>query len=267
MSTPKETTSEETRTVSPSCVKRERVEDDEATRRVAQRTETAQETEETEEELEEISEKTMIKIVMNDLWSNNERTRELAMKQLVKYLYEEDDEKMAEKQDAFFQVGGHLATVRVMKEHPNCKILQSGGLVVLMNATYKNASVETAVAKVEGIPAILAAMKKFSSDEDVIQEGFGALANIVNENEANANLLVMELGGIPFLVEQMKEFQGDANVTYDACDMLESLSSFEHLRKVMVDAKAATALANAIERHGDNPDIQKLARKAMKQLL
>ena len=86
-------------------------------------------------------------------------------------------------------------------------------------------------------------------------------------SKANATLLVTELGGIPFLVEQMKEFQDDAHITKYACLTLKFLSSFENLRKPMVDAKAATALANAIERHGDNPDIQELAREAMKQLM
>ena len=58
-----------------------------------------------------------------------------------------------------------------------------------------------------------------------------------------------------------------AHITEYGCIMLKSLSSFENLRKPIVDAKAATALANAIERHGDEPSVQEYARKAIKKLV
>jgi hypothetical protein len=59
-----------------------------------------------------------------------------------------------------------------------------------------------AVGNVEGIQAILAAMKRFPSDRVVIHRGFRALRNIVFENKANANLMVTKLGGSSFLVER-----------------------------------------------------------------
>jgi hypothetical protein len=122
---------------------------------------------------------------------------------------------------------------------------------------------------VEGIHAILAAMKEFPADQAVIENGFRALANIVDENKANADLLVTKLGGLPFLIERMKAFvfQDDADITKFACDMLKSLSDFEDLRNPIVNAKAITALAYAIERHGDEPSVQEYARKAIKKLV
>ena len=220
--------------------------------------------EKTEEEVEGISEETMIKIMLEDFRSTDTRKLVQALKRIKYYLYDGDDKKMAKKtkkvQEAFFQVSGHLALVRLMKEHLHCKSLQISGLQVLTFLTYKNASTQTAVAKVEGIQAILTAMKSFPSDQTVIRYGFGNLVNVVFENKANTNLLVMELGGIPFLVEQMKEFRDDVDVTRYACSMLYYLSVFAQLRNCIVDANAVTALADAIERHRGNLLIQKHAQ-------
>ena len=261
MSKPEEPESEETRTVSPPHIKRERSEDEEPIRRVTQRTET------TQEEVEENAEAMMIKMVLEDLRSNDERTLEQALGQIGEYLYDEDKEKANEKGQAFCQVGGHLAVVWVMKEQPSCKILQINGLWVLMNSMYENALARTAVAKVEGIQAILTAMKRFPSDPSIMENGFGALGNIVHENEANANLLVTKLGGIPFLIKQMKNFQTDADVTSYASDFMESISFFEHLRKPIVDAKAITVLASIYDHYEHMPDIRNSSCEAMKKLL
>ena len=135
---------------------------------------------------------------------------------------------------------------------------------MVMNMTC--APTSTAVANADDVLAILAAMKRCPSDHAVIRYGFGALSNIVG-NEANANLLVMKLVGIPFLIERMKEFRAEADVTARACAMFMSLSDFESLRKVIIDAKAVTALAYAIERHRDEPHVQEYARKAIKKLV
>ena len=261
MSKPEEPESEETRTVSPPHIKRERSEDKESIRRVAQRTET------TQEEVEENAKAMMIKMVLEDLRSNDERTLEQALEQIARYLYHEDNEKVIEKGQAFVQVGGYLAVVWVMKEHPSCKILQINGLWVLNNTTYENALANTAVASVEGIQAILAAMKRFPSDPSIMEFGFAALANIVHENEANANLLVTKLGGIPFLIEQMKNFQTDADVTNDTSDFIRNVSFFEHLRKPIVDAKAITVLASIYDHYKHMPDIRKRSCEAMRKLL
>jgi hypothetical protein len=265
MTTHEETKSEGTRTVSPPIIKRERFEDEEPERRVAQRLETDQES---NEKSEEISEEAMVKIVIYDLLSNDEGILEQAMYRLGENVYDVDDEKRAEKTKAFFQVGGHLAVVSVMKKHPNCKMLQNNGAWVLRNATYGDtAEYLSAVAKIEGIQAILTAMKRFPLDRGVIGKGFAALRNIVCEHEANADLLVMKLGEVPFLVERMKDFLADPDVLRDACGLMWNLSDFAHLRDPIVNSKAVTALGSAIEIHRDDANIQGVARKALVTLL
>jgi hypothetical protein len=98
----------------------------------------------------------------------------------------------------------------------------------------------------------------------LIQIFFNFLASSTSDRR-NCSTLILKYKHV---TDQMQEFKDDVDITKFACDMLKSLSSFENLtRKPMVDAKAAIALANAIERHGDNPDIQKQAREAMKQLV
>lgn len=98
------------------------------------------------------------------------------------------------------------------------------------------------------------------------RRGFGALLNIVSE-QANAELLVLKLGRMAFLVEQMKEYQADKDVMVHACVMLRNLSRFQYLSDRIVDAKAVSALASAIESHRNTPDIQKPARSAMRRLM
>ena len=156
-----------------------------------------------------------------------------------------------------------------MKEHPNDYRMQHKCLLVLAyfmydeNSNVENVLAQTAVAKVEGIQVILAAMKRFPR----IGSGFLALNNIVFKNEANANLLVTKLGGLPFLIKRMTGFQDDWHFTENACRMLNSLSYFEHLRKPIIDAIGLSALSNAIERHKDDDVIENLARETMKRLL
>jgi hypothetical protein len=65
----------------------------------------------------------------------------------------------------------------------------------------------------------------------------------------------------------MTEFKADLNIMIRACNMLSYLSAFEHLRKPIVDAKAVTALAAALDGHKNIPRIKALAGKALKCLV
>jgi hypothetical protein len=123
------------------------------------------------------------------------------------------------------------------------------------------------VAKVEGIHATLAAMEKFPQEKDVIDNGFGALCNIVSGRETNADILVKKIHAIPFLVGRMAEFKHDEGVMMRACWILNKVCCFHQLRETIVDAKGISALASAIESHRDNHAIQKIARATMKVLM
>jgi hypothetical protein len=87
MTEPDEIISDGTRTVSRPGIKRERPEDEEPARRVAQRIEHVQE-EEVEEE--EISDESMRKIVIEDLRIDDEISLGRALKRLDKYLLGKD---------------------------------------------------------------------------------------------------------------------------------------------------------------------------------
>ena len=210
------------------------------------------------------------------------------MERLWKSLYDEND---AENQKTFFQVGGHLAVVSVMKERLHCRMIQIRGICVLQNATKKNTCDKSNVAKVGGIHVILAAVEKFPLDKSVVHYGFWVLCSLVYGNDANADLLVMDIGGVPFLMERMAvlkanadllvtkiraipflmeimaEFKHDQDIMLRACELVRNLAAFEELREAIVDAKALTALCAAIESQKNNPLIQNVVRQTMKLLL
>jgi hypothetical protein len=171
---------------------------------------------------------------------------------------------MAERQEAFFQVGGHFLVVFVMNEHPECKAVQEFGICVLQNVTYENPSLRTAVAMVGGIQAILDAMKRLASDEDIISTGFKALCDIVCDHEANSELLVTEL---PFLLERMEAFRGRSGVMKEACRLMWILSFLDTMKKPIFYANGISALASAIDCHKENQRIHTFAGEAIKRLL
>jgi hypothetical protein len=260
--------SQGTRTVSPPGVNHERSHDEESTRRVAQRTEP--DTPQEPDEEENITEEVMINIVTEDLRSDNEEMLERVLLTLKTYLYGKDGMSGAERKkarEAFCQVGGPLAVVRVMKEHPNGTMLQIHGINILWGAAFNNPYCQTAVAKVGSVQAILVAMDRFSCDKSVISNGFGALRDIVLENELNAALLATKISGIPALVKRMTECKADEDIIRRACQLLKHLADFEQLRQSLVDAKVLITLAHGIDDHKDNDDIQEAARQTMKLLV
>jgi hypothetical protein len=243
-------------------IKRERTRDEEPARRVAQRTEPFQ-------VFESASHVVMAKLILEDLWCNDVMTLEKAMKRLGQYLYRpgSDDENFAKKQKFFFQVSGHLAVVRVMKQNPNHKMLQIRSLGLLWNAAGDNPKCQTSIAKAEGMHGTLAAMTRFRDDKFIIHLGFGALHGITCNHGANADLLVRSIGGIPFLLEQMTAFKDNQHITLRACQMLRNFCRCPALRNLVFEANAVTALAAAIDGHKDNPHIQQAARSTMKHLV
>lgn len=107
-----------------------------------------------------------------------------------------------------------MIVVRLLNNHLNSKIIQTNGIKVLMVSTFKHEELRTEVAEVNGMQAILKAMKKFDSDRDIQHYGLCALLNlfwteIVHEETAK---LLAKLGGIPFILDRMKWFSGDNDV-------------------------------------------------------
>lgn len=141
------------------------------------------------------------------------------------------------------------------------------GIGVLSNASYKNPDSSIAVTKVKGIEAILAAMKRYPLDENVQHSGLWCLRHLISTNEANANVLIMKLDGVPMIIETMSSFAESAEIARVACKLLKNLCRFEKLKKAIFSAKAATALASAIDKHQDHDEIQKFGREAIKLLL
>lgn len=226
-----------------------------AQRRVRQRMERVQETK-----------AFMRKVVLDDLYSNDTAVLQRALSMLADDLYTgKDYERRAENQDAFFQVGGHLAVVKVMNAH-YCPEIQKQGLRVLINATCDHPELQTAVAEVGGMLAILDAMNKHPLDGKIQRNGLHALVNLVSKDEENAELLVTHHDAARFICNTINNFMEDnRRVVAEGCMLLHVLCSIDHLRQPLFHAKALSLLAIAIETHGD--DVQCPGQEAMRLLL
>jgi hypothetical protein len=202
---------------------------------------------------------------LKKLRSSDEETGARSLGWLDNFLFENVFyEDMAERQEAFFQVGGHFLVVFAMNEHPDCKAVQEFGMCVLQNAAYENPSLRKAVAMVGGIQVILDSMKRLASDEDINSSGFKALCDIACDEETNSEHLVTEL---PFLLGRMQAFTGSSVVMEEACRLLWGLSSFDKLRKPIFNANGVSSLAAAIDCHKENHRIQTFAGEAIKRLV
>jgi len=135
---------------------------------------------------------------------------EEALEWLQKLIVDIDEKTQAANQEAFYQLGGHLAVVTVMNRLIDChdddgKTVQEYAIRVLTNASYNNQELRTAIAKVRGMKAILATMNKCLGEDQIIYEGLKALGNLCR-CEAIAERLVKTLCGAPFIVGRMKAF-------------------------------------------------------------
>jgi len=258
------------RPVSPPVrVKREGSEDgQEETRRVAQRTEENQTANGTLAGPAPVidavaSIKEYVKTVSK---SEDENVIKDNMEKLGDALFEE--EQRAEKKRAFLCVGGPITIVTKLNKYKNNEYIESNGICVLVNATWKdmNNQLRSVIADVDGIEAIVEAMTIHSASSVIQRRGLMALRNI-SILEENAEKLVLEIGIIPMIIQVMTMFSDNVEVTTIACDLLKKLGSYEKLHKSMVDANVLSALARAIEQHENNEEVQRRARRAMKQLL
>lgn len=208
----------------------------------------------------------MAKLVLCLIRTEDDSILEEALPNLLRSLHERSHEKRIEKQQDFYSLGGHLAVVSVMQKCQHSKLLQQSGIIVLLYASYRNDAIRVAIGKVEGIQAILRAMKHFSEERDVQYQGLQALGNLVSER-ANAILMVQRLVAIPFILEKMNQYSDDGDILRWACELIKRLCRFNHLRPTIFEANAVETLANVLNAHKNNEKIQKAVREAIKLLL
>ena len=167
--------------------------DDDGTRRVAQRTDNND------------AAVSIKKLLFKKLQSEDKNVVFNALKSLVDAIKDDDEVKRAENQAEFVKFGGHSLVVVAMKKYTDSRNVLCGCVRVLARATYKNDQVKGHVADVDGIEAIVDAMKKYPEDAGIMDAGFSALMNLSGV-EDNANLMVNELCITPFIVGRMKHF-------------------------------------------------------------
>eukprot|EP00544_Gedaniella_sp_CCMP2646_P012653 CAMPEP_0202485968 /NCGR_PEP_ID=MMETSP1361-20130828/4654_1 /ASSEMBLY_ACC=CAM_ASM_000849 /TAXON_ID=210615 /ORGANISM="Staurosira complex sp., Strain CCMP2646" /LENGTH=138 /DNA_ID=CAMNT_0049114971 /DNA_START=51 /DNA_END=467 /DNA_ORIENTATION=+ len=101
------------------------------------------------------------------------------------------EEQRAEKERAFLFVGGPITTVTKLNKYTNNECIESNGIKVTTNATYKdvNNQLRSAIADIDSIEAIVEAMTIHSASSDQ-QRGLLALLCILKENTEK---LVLEI--------------------------------------------------------------------------
>lgn len=106
-------------------------------------------------------ERSMADILTEDLRSNGEAVLTKALSRLQEInsrQVEEGDQDVEE----FFQLGGQSVVVRVMNEHPNCKVIQQHSIEVIgvigEIAWFDDYAMNSAFGKVKGIQAVLEAI-------------------------------------------------------------------------------------------------------------
>ena len=241
-------------------VKRERLDDEkETTRRVSQRT-----NEKDSGEAAGACEATMDELVLEIMEREDEDVLKETMEKIRALLYNEKDDKISEEaQNDFFQLGGHLALVCVMKKHLQCLEIQKIGISIFLSECRGEIDViGQAIGRVGGMQAILGAMKNHPNDDHIVYYAIKALYNLICL-EANAEMFVSSTDGVSVILESMKTFAGDGETLYEACDLLHSLCEYEQLRNELDNAKVGTSLMVAYEDNKDNDEIRKMAKDAI----
>jgi hypothetical protein len=243
-------------------VKRERSDDEEETRRVAQRTN------EVEEDSDEtagggLEAATMDEFLLKGLLSNNEDALFETLKKIDKLLYDQDEEKAQnEAENDFFHLGGHTLVAKVMNTHLECLEIQRLGVRVLANACCDKACVQKFITRAGGMQAILAAIRRHKNDANLILNAIIALHNLTMLEE-NAVLFVTKTNGVSLVLDCIKSFSDKGGIVSEACDLLESLCEYEQLRNKLDKAKVGTSLMAAYDNNEDNEEIRKLAKGAI----
>jgi hypothetical protein len=131
-----------------------------------------------------------------------------------------------------------------------------------MNLSSGSAQHKTLIAQIGGIETIVKAMDAHIDDAVVQRRGCGSLANILQDSEANGIRLDQD-HGITSIVAAMNAFPDDAGVQFYGLRTFQSLTHWEECEAHILGARGASAVAAALENHGDDVEVTKEARKLM----
>lgn len=219
---------------------------DDESRRVAMRTENNDD----EENLSATE-----RIVLRGLGSSDETVRGTAFLNLLEILDIAHGAELSQILQDFFWVGGQYVLVRVMIENSSCEDIQEKGLFMISTATYNHRDLNIAFAKVGAMQAVLAAMDKFQSNWAIQLNGLEALANMTNENDANAVAVVVNLKGLPVILNAVDRFYYEENYAVSGCKVLKNLCRPVELRKPFFETNALGTLLKAGNYHETNDEI------------
>jgi hypothetical protein len=204
-------------------------------------------------------------LVTRRLHGKNVTKLQEALKQLRREFSNTSDRRLTDIQDDLFDCNGHSAVVQIMLDNLDSKDIQSNGLRILMHATHRNTHMRNAVAAANGMNAIIAAMKQYTMQQDIQFYGLKSLESLCHL-DSNTGELSHQLDAVPFIIETMKRFSEDSSIAGIGCDLLYQLSCNKSLRKTLLAAKVASAVALIYEIHSGNKNVQEAALDALNSL-
>lgn len=182
-------------------------------------------------------------ILLTDLWKDSKTEVKEALKTLVKIL--DSEENFTGKLETFCQYDGPYAVVGVMRHCYDNGSIQAAGTKVFAVATNLQDFVsESSPLWVNGgLEAIVDAMRRFPSREDIQRPGCCVLSRFCSVEE-NA-VYVVNRDGIKAVTEAMKHFPESVGVQQWSCWALYSIARYEEHKKAIVEAGGFGLLAFA----------------------
>lgn len=214
----------------------------------------------------------MVNIVMNELQNDNVNIIVPSLNKIYVYMREAGMGTRKEKALSFFRVGGHAAILRLMKQHSSSEDIQTQAVAILVCMTMsKDVEIRKGLLMMKGVDALCEILRKFPLHSSIQCNGIGALCNLTIGCASTAEHIVTKLGAVSLVVGAMSQFPCDGVLVQNCCKLLWSLCDSCKDRRNVLDAirnaKAMSAVAAALENHGERQNLQEYGKGALKALL
>jgi len=140
----------------------------------------------------------------------------------------------------------------------------AAALVKLVELARKGDKYEAAVVEGGGIECIIDAMRKYSSNVVVQQNGCAALRGLATS--ADNQVLIAALGGIPCILEAMRSYPNNAVIQENGCAALKNLASEKKNQVTIVDVGGLQCILKAMRQHPKYAAVQEKGCSALKNL-
>ena len=156
------------------------------------------------------------------------------------------------------QSGGIVVAIDAMVEHEGEESVQERGCAILaVLASTENLEVNLCIAETDGIDMIVSALAIFSANKRIQVDACKALSHLSVDHESR--MLIASQGGLILIVNAMNSNLDNVDLLEGACSALLNLSS-DAEEQVLSDSNAVETVINVMQ---NNPDAIRLQEKAL----